>query len=161
MQNGFKILLLAKEGVHKGILKKLTLPQKTPKLQDWQKIVRKFKSKRKEISIGIVGKYLKLRDAYKSLFEALEHASFQQGLKLKIVNCDPELLEKKVASIPRCDGFLVPGGFGKRGSEGKILYIKNAREKDSFLWYLLRISNGNRRIRQKCSRFERCIFCRN
>ena len=122
-------LLLAKEGVHKGILKKLSLPQKTPKLQDWQKIVRKFKSKRKEISIGIVGKYLKLRDAYKSLFEALEHASFQQGLKLKIVNCDPELLEKKVASIPRCDGFLVPGGFGKRGSEGKILYIKNAREK--------------------------------
>ena len=122
-------LLLAKEGVHKGILKKLSLPQKTPKLQDWQKIVRKFKSKRKEISIGIVGKYLKLRDAYKSLFEALEHASFQQGLKLKIVNCDPELLEKKVASIPHCDGFLVPGGFGKRGSEGKILYIKNAREK--------------------------------
>ena len=48
-------LLLAKEGVHKGILKKLSLPQKTPKLQDWQKIVRKFKAKRKEISIGIVG----------------------------------------------------------------------------------------------------------
>ena len=48
----------------------------------------KTKAKRKEISIGIVGKYLKLRDAYKSLFEALEHASFQQGLKLKIVNCD-------------------------------------------------------------------------
>ena len=91
------------------------MPQKNQ-----QKIVRKFKAKRKEISIGIVGKYLKLRDAYKSLFEALEHASFQQGLKLKIVNCDPELLEKKVASIPRCDGFLVPGGFGKRGSEGKI-----------------------------------------
>ena len=58
-------------------------------LQDWiEKIVRKFKAQKKRNSI-IVGKYLKLRDAYKSLFEALEHASFQQGLKLKIVNCRP------------------------------------------------------------------------
>ena len=127
MQNFYEIpLLLAKEGVHKGILKKLSLPQKTPKLQDWQKIVRKFKSKRKEISIGIVGKYLKLRDAYKSLFEALEHASFQ----FKTQNCQlrSRTFRKKSSKHPRCDGFLVPGGFGKRGSEGKI-FLKILYEK--------------------------------
>ena len=142
----------------KGILQKLVLltRQKTGVFYDchlklseaWKYLLRHSR------------KILKITRCLKSLFEA-KHASFQQGLENSKLSCE-ELLEKKVANIPRCDGFLVPGGFGKRGSEGKILYIKNAREKQlSFLWYLLRISNGNRRIRQKCSRFERCIFCRN
>ncbi len=125
-------LLLAKEGIHKGIFKKFfgaKLKTKEPNLKDWKKIVQKFNAPKKEVRVGIVGKYLKLRDAYKSLFEALEHAAIHQGLQLKIVNCDPEFLEKKKEKIPNCDGFLVPGGFGKRGSEGKILYVKHAREK--------------------------------
>lgn len=72
---------------------------------------------------------MELQDAYKSLIEALEHAAIKQNLEVSIVQCEPEELEKNKNISLQCDGILVPGAFGKRGSEGKISIIKYAREK--------------------------------
>ena len=121
-------LCFEKEKIHKAIFKKLAIKNKKTNLQPWRALVTKTKKQKKEVIIGIAGKYLQLRDAYKSLFEALEHAAIDQLLSLKIVDCDPELYEKNTNIKLNCDGLLVPGGFGKRGSEGKIVCIKYARE---------------------------------
>ena len=96
----------------------------------WETIVAKIKRLKNEVSIGVVGKYIDLKDAYKSLHEALYHASFTNNLKLKIKYIDSEDLEKESPKklLEGCDGILVPGGFGDRGFEGKISAIKYARE---------------------------------
>tara|TARA_Y100001970_G_scaffold126414_1_gene156324 strand:+ start:8394 stop:9998 length:1605 start_codon:yes stop_codon:yes gene_type:complete len=125
-------LVLHKEGLDDIILENLKIWTKEPDFSKWENIVSKIKKLKNEINIGVVGKYIDLKDAYKSLHEALYHASFQNNSKLNITYIDSEDLEKKSPKdlLSGCDGILVPGGFGNRGFEGKISAIKYAREKN-------------------------------
>ena len=121
-------LLFQKQNLLTPIQNKLKLKIKEPKMLEWQNIVKKQKQLKKKVSIAMVGKYMAIQDTYKSLIEALEHASLAQDLELNIVRCEPEELKKNKKIDLECDGILVPGGFGKRGSDGKIIITQYARE---------------------------------
>ena len=103
--------------------------KKSPNLTEWKKITAKVLNSKKDVNIGIVGKYVNLKDAYKSLDEALIHGGISNNLKVNLTRIDSEHLEgKNVRSeLKNVSGILIPGGFGKRGSEGKIAAIKYAR----------------------------------
>lgn len=99
-------------------------------LKPWREYIDKVISADKQIRIGIVGKYSELLDAYKSIHESLNHAGAFHNTNVKIVSISAEEIEKKGASeeLKGIDGILVPGGFGSRGIEGKIMAVKYARE---------------------------------
>ncbi len=120
-------LLFQKEGICGAICRKLLLKDIVPKMEKWVKITKKYKAKKDKVYIAMAGKYMQLRDAYKSLLEALEHAAIAQNLELKIVQCEPEAFENNTTELV-CDAILVPAAFGKRGSEGKIAIVRYARE---------------------------------
>tara|TARA_B100000212_G_scaffold333350_1_gene302709 strand:+ start:3837 stop:5480 length:1644 start_codon:yes stop_codon:yes gene_type:complete len=124
---------LKRNGLDLAVLKTLgknKLPNSN--LRKWNKVVNRIRKPSGEVSIGIVGKYLELNDAYKSLFEALAHGGISNNVKVKIKNIDTDKLEKNKNKkiFDSINGILVPGGFGKRGSEGKIFASKFAREND-------------------------------
>ena len=124
---------LKRNGLDLAVLKTLgknKLPNSN--LRKWNKVVNRIRKPSGEVSIGIVGKYLELNDAYKSLFEALAHGGISNNVKVKIKNIDTDKLEKykNKKIFNSINGILVPGGFGKRGSEGKIFASKFAREND-------------------------------
>lgn len=104
------------------------------KLTRWHNIIKTVKSLNGDINIAVVGKYISLPDAYKSIYEALEHAGFQNSARVNILKIDPEkAVEGKSDSeikeaFKHAQGILIPGGFGDRGIEGKIQAIKYARE---------------------------------
>ena len=102
--------------------------QITPDMREWDLLVKKILSPTKQIAIGFVGKYLSLKESYKSLLEALTHAGANLDTKVEIVFLDSEHIEE--SKLENLDGILVPGGFGERGIEGKIFAIKYAREKN-------------------------------
>jgi CTP synthase len=93
-------------------------------------VVRRIKSPRHQVRIGVVGKYIELQDAYKSVYESLSHAGFANHAKVEIVRVDAEELTNAagLAQLRKLDGILVPGGFGDRGIEGKIAAARFARE---------------------------------
>ena len=103
--------------------------KKNPNLTKWKNITSKVLSSKKDVNIGIIGKYVNLKDAYKSLDEALIHGGISNNLKVNLTRIDSENL--KIQNIKPLlkdvSGVLIPGGFGKRGSEGKIAAIKYAR----------------------------------
>jgi len=103
--------------------------KKLPNLSKWKSITSNVLGARKNVNIGIIGKYVNLKDAYKSLDEALAHGGISNNLKVNLTRIDSENL--KVQNIEKLlqkvTGVLIPGGFGKRGSEGKIAAIKYAR----------------------------------
>lgn len=101
-------------------------------LTEWTAMVDKIKNLTAEVNIALVGKYVALHDAYLSVAEALRHAGYEYGVKVNILWTDSEkITEKNVEKIlSKADGIIVPGGFGNRGIEGKILAAKYAREKD-------------------------------
>jgi len=103
--------------------------KKSPNLTKWKKITSNVLGSRKNVNIGIIGKYVNLKDAYKSLDEALTHGGISNNLKVNLTRIDSENL--KIQSLgtllKNVSGILIPGGFGKRGSEGKIAAIKYAR----------------------------------
>ena len=103
--------------------------RKEPNLAKWKKITSNVLSPKKNVNIGIIGKYVNLKDAYKSLDEALAHGGISNNLKVNLTRIDSENL--KVGNLRSLlkdvSGVLIPGGFGKRGSEGKIAAIKYAR----------------------------------
>ena len=121
-------------GVTKTILKKLKLKYKKPDLTDWKKMVKNIHTSKKEIVIGLAGKYTDLDDAYLSVIESIKSASFFHKRKAKIVWIDTEKIEKKKKSewerLHKVDGVVVPGGFGHRGTEGKILVAQYCREEN-------------------------------
>tara|TARA_B100000700_G_scaffold298972_1_gene365426 strand:- start:846 stop:2489 length:1644 start_codon:yes stop_codon:yes gene_type:complete len=119
--NGLDIAVL-------NALGKNTFPKSN--LRKWNKVVDRIRKPVGEVKIGVVGKYLDLNDAYKSLFEALTHGGISNNVRVKIKNIDTDKLEKNKNKKIFADvnGILVPGGFGKRGSEGKIFASKYARE---------------------------------
>jgi CTP synthase len=121
---------LENEGISKIILAKLGMKAKEPDLERWQKINQILKKPEGEVKIGIVGKYVDLKESYKSLTEALIHGGIGNNVSVVFDWIDAEALEKDdgVALLKKCDGILVPGGFGDRGIEGKIKAVKFARE---------------------------------
>ena len=100
-------------------------------LKPWREYIDRVINADKEVRIGIVGKYSELQDAYKSIHEALNHAGAAHLAKVKIISISAEEIEKKGAHevLKGIEGILVPGGFGSRGIEGKILAVQYAREK--------------------------------
>ncbi|MFC1659657.1 CTP synthase [Pseudomonadota bacterium] len=124
-------LLYHKYGFDTQILKYFKLPyEKEPDLRKWKKIVDSIKNPEGEITIGIVGKYISNKDAYKSLDEALIHAGivFNKKVNTKWIDARKIRGAKDLKPLRYVDGILVPGGFGRDGTEGKILAVKYARE---------------------------------
>ena len=123
-------LIFHKEGLDDIILESLKIWTKEPDLSKWENIVTKIKKLKNNVTIGVIGKYIDLKDAYKSLHEALYHASYEANSNLSIKYIDSEDLEQSSPKklLEGCDGILVPGGFGDRGFEGKISAIQYARE---------------------------------
>ncbi|NCV28342.1 MAG: CTP synthase [Nitrosomonadales bacterium] len=97
-------------------------------LSGWKKIEKLISDSQTELNIGFVGKYVDLTESYKSLTEALIHSGFHHHAKIKLHFIDSEELESDLSPLSKIDAILVPGGFGKRGTEGKIRAIKFARE---------------------------------
>ncbi|MDA9607022.1 CTP synthase [Candidatus Pelagibacter sp.] len=121
-----------RENLDKQVLKYFKIKsRKKVNLNPWKKITKIVLNTKKSIDIAIIGKYVDLKDAYKSLDEALTHGGIDNDLKINLVRIDSENL--KVSEIKKklkgVSGILIPGGFGKRGTEGKIETIKYAREK--------------------------------
>ncbi len=123
-------LVFNKEGLDDKIVELLHIWTRSPKLDAWEKVVRKFTESTQSVSIAIVGKYVDLTESYKSLNEALYHGGLENDCKVELIFVDSEKIK-----IDNCeqffndvDGILVPGGFGSRGIEGKILAAKYARE---------------------------------
>lgn len=128
-------LVLQEQKLDEKILQKLGLKVRPPKLKDWIKFVESTKNVKKEIEIAIVGKYFgtgdyQLKDSYAALFDALDHASWKQGFRIKTRWVDAEAVEKEGAEklIGRPRGLIVPIGWGKRGSEGMIEAASYARK---------------------------------
>lgn len=124
-------LVFHQEGLDERIVEKLNIWTREPDLSPWQEVVRKFYNPKDPVKIAIVGKYVDLKDSYKSLHEALVHGGLANDLRveLKYVSSD-ELSEVNIEEmLGDADGILVPGGFGSRGIEGKILAINYARTK--------------------------------
>lgn len=123
-------IILRDQGVADRIAKKMALPEKErPALADWQQIVEAHKNPKQTVTVGMVGKYIDLEDAYKSLNESLIHAGIHHHTRVKIQYIDSEELEKTGTDpLKDLDAILVPGGFGTRGTEGKILATQYARE---------------------------------
>ncbi|MCG3191159.1 MAG: CTP synthase [Thermoanaerobaculia bacterium] len=123
-------LALAREGLDEIILDYLSLPHYSRDLSRWDNIVNRIKNPTEEVTIAIVGKYVQLGDSYRSLNEALVHGAIANNIKVRLEYVDSEELE--TAGFPEvltaADAILVPGGFGKRGIEGKLRAIRFARE---------------------------------
>lgn len=124
-------LAFHKQGLDDKITDLLGMWASSPKVDDLEKVVFNFDNPLREVHIGLVGKYTDLHESYKSLGEALTHGALANQLKLIVNYIDAEKLEdeSKVEDIlSKCDGILVPGGFGERGTEGKIRAVKYSRE---------------------------------
>ncbi|RME18102.1 MAG: CTP synthase, partial [Bdellovibrio sp.] len=124
-------LVLLKEGLDKKVVEHFGLKTDPPQMSGWKDMVKRLHSPRKEVTIGVVGKYVDLKESYKSLNEALIHGGIANQVKINVVYIDSESLTSRnvKAALSNVDGILVPGGFGVRGAEGKLLAIKYAREK--------------------------------
>ena len=123
-------LMLEESNFSLIVCRELGLWTPSPNLDDWKAMVAKIKKRTKHVSIGIVGKYIKLHDAYLSVAEALNHAGYDNDAIVDIQWIDSELITDDNAAeiLSCCDGIIVPGGFGNRGIEGKISTVKYARE---------------------------------
>jgi len=156
LENVYEIpLMLHKQGLHKRIMHKLHLPLREPQMSDWTKFVEKVKSpKEKTINIAIVGKYFgtgdyQLRDSYAALFDAIDHASWEKGVKVNTQWIDAEKVDPSTCShsassgqgnhkhseeehvkslLGNPDGIIVPIGWGERGAEGMIQAADYARK---------------------------------
>ena len=124
-------LLLHHQGVDKILMKSLNIKQsKKPNLTDWKRVVQAKLNPKKEANIAIVGKYVELKDSYKSLNEALDHAGIINKAKVNLTFIDAAKINKSNVkkNLSFADAVLVPGGFGERGIEGMIVACQFARE---------------------------------
>ncbi|MBP3238760.1 MAG: CTP synthase [Lachnospiraceae bacterium] len=123
-------LMLEKSGFSEVVCRELGLPAKEPALDEWKEMVEKIKTPEDKATIGLVGKYVELHDAYLSVAEALNHAGYANHAKVEIKWIDSEQIKEENASqmLSGLGGIIVPGGFGSRGIEGMILAAKYARE---------------------------------
>jgi CTP synthase len=117
------------QGLDEQICKRLNIWTRQPHLQQWEDLVYKIKNPAHEVTIAMVGKYVNLRESYKSLNEALCHGGVANNARVNIEFVDSEEVERQgVGLLEGADGILVPGGFGARGVEGKIAAVRYARE---------------------------------
>ncbi len=121
--------LLKSQGTDEIVTKRFGLDLPEADLVEWEQVLYKEANPEGEVNIGMVGKYIELPDAYKSVNEALKHAGIQNQVTVNIVYVDSQTVESKgVEALKGLDAILVPGGFGERGVEGKILAAQYARE---------------------------------
>jgi CTP synthase len=121
-----------KEGLDSEVLAAFGIdPAPKPRMERWQEVSTRIHNPEGEVTIAVVGKYTGLKDAYKSLIEALSHGGMANRVRVKLDWIESEIFEKEDPSpfLEKVHGILVPGGFGERGSEGKILAAKFARER--------------------------------
>ncbi len=122
-------VMLHAQMIDEIVCHKLKVKAKKANLSQWQKITKLLDKAKFEINIAFVGKYVDLTESYKSLTEAIIHAGIHNNAKVKIHFLDSEDIEKNgVDALTKIDGILIPGGFGRRGTEGKIKAIQFSRE---------------------------------
>ena len=122
-------LALKSENLDDIVVKHLGLQAPGSDMKDWHEIVRRLKAPRNKIEIGVVGKYIELQDAYKSVYEAITHAGIANDTSVRVIRLDAEELEGSPEKyLNSLNGILIPGGFGDRGTEGKIAAAQFARE---------------------------------
>jgi CTP synthase len=123
-------LELYDQGLDALVCKRLGLDTAKPDITEWRELVRRITTPEDEVEIAVVGKYIVLHDAYKSVYEALSHGGFASNVKVRFRKINPEeLTPENVASrLEGAHGLLVPGGFGERGFEGKVAALRHARE---------------------------------
>ncbi|MBR3398053.1 MAG: CTP synthase [Lachnospiraceae bacterium] len=125
-------LMLERSGFSSVVCRELGIRAKEPELSEWTEMVERIKTRPKEVTIGLVGKYVGLHDAYLSVAEALRHAGYHLNARVKIEWIDSETItpDNVPEILGSLDGIIVPGGFGSRGIEGMVLTAKYAREKN-------------------------------
>lgn len=125
-------VFLEEQGLTDYLLKKMGLDLKPDGLADWKRFLSKVTSPKHEVKILLVGKYMDQRDSYMSHYEAFTHAGAELDTKVKFIRMEAEDMDKEGSKhlLEEADGILIPGGFGVRGTEGKIDAIKYAREND-------------------------------
>lgn len=122
-------LLLKAENIDDLIIEHLRLDAPDNDMKVWHDVVRRLKAPLHKVEIGVVGKYIELQDAYKSVYESIIHAGIANDATVRIVRLDAEEIEGNPAKhLSGLDGILIPGGFGDRGTEGKIAAARFARE---------------------------------
>jgi CTP synthase len=122
--------MLHENGLDQFVLDRFGMDMPEADLAEWDFVVDSQMNAEGQVTIAMVGKYMELLDAYKSVTEALIHAGIHKKTKVKIRYIDSELLEQDHSLLDGVDAILVPGGFGTRGTEGKIFAVKTAREKN-------------------------------
>jgi CTP synthase len=123
-------LTYSKEGIDRQIMRCFGMESKDPDLSSWKEIVHRIKEPEGHVKIAICGKYTNLMDSYKSLNEALTHGGIANKVSVELKFIESEVFEEEDAAyhLQDCHGVLVPGGFGSRGTEGKIRAVQFARE---------------------------------
>jgi CTP synthase len=123
-------LVFHEEGLDERIVEKLNIWTGAPNLKKWEHVAHVLKNPRESVRIAVVGKYMSLKESYKSLLEALAHGGIANEVKVDLDCIEAEKIEQEGvdAVLDEVDGLLIPGGFGDRGSEGKIVAIRYARE---------------------------------
>ena len=123
-------LSLVDNGIDAQICKRLQLPAGSLELDDWRDLLHRLRNPKHEISVAVVGKYAEHKDAYKSIYEAIDHAGIHHHAQVRVGRIQSENIEREGPErlLSGYDGILVPGGFGERGIEGKIEAIRYARE---------------------------------
>ena len=121
---------LLDNGLDELIIRKLGLRAQTIEIDDWHDLLHRMRNPAHEVTIAVVGKYVRLKDAYKSIYEALDHAGTAETTRVVVRRVESEEIEREGPErvLSGVDGILVPGGFGDRGIEGKIAAIRFARE---------------------------------
>jgi len=121
---------LADDGLDKLITSKFQLDAEPLDLSNWRSLLNRIKNPEHEVTIAVVGKYIDHRDAYKSIYESLFHAGFHHSTRILLKRIEAEEVERQgpESLLSNVDGILIPGGFGKRGIEGKIETARFARE---------------------------------
>jgi CTP synthase len=124
-------LEIHRQGLDEIVVQKLHLDVNEANLSEWQEVVHAELHPTESVTIAMVGKYMNLTDSYKSLSESLKHAGIHTHTKIKILYVEAEALENEgIDVLQQADGIVIPGGFGERGVEGKILAAQFAREKN-------------------------------
>jgi CTP synthase len=122
---------LLENGIDQLIIDKLRIDKaKTINLDDWRELLLRLRNPKHDVTIAVVGKYARHRDAYKSIYESIIHGGIAENAQVRVLRIDSEFLERGDAlqDLMKANGILVPGGFGERGVEGKIRAIQIARE---------------------------------
>lgn len=122
-------LALKAEDIDDLVVDHLNLDAPDSEMKVWHDVVRRLKAPSHKVEIGVVGKYIELQDAYKSVYESITHAGIANDTSVRVIRLDAEEIEKNPAKyLASLDGILIPGGFGDRGTEGKIMAARFARE---------------------------------